>query len=144
MLQRTNAVAHATRSLWHHRACRSLRSLWRPQLNAGTLGGREAWSRYIFSALADVFEGCIVRRMPRMQVYLPDDLYDLVKKRRLPASELLQDAVRAEVRRRQLLAEGEKYVAELTAEVGKPTARQRAAAAAVVKKLGARPPRKAG
>jgi hypothetical protein len=41
-----------------------------------------------------------------MQVYLPDDLYDLVKKRRLPASELLQDAVRAEVRRRQLLEEG--------------------------------------
>ncbi len=77
-------------------------------------------------------------------MYLPDDLYDLVKKRRLPASELLQDAVRAEVRRRQLLAEGEKYVAELTAEVGKPTARQRAAAAAVVKKLGARPRRKAG
>jgi post-segregation antitoxin (ccd killing protein) len=78
-----------------------------------------------------------------MQVYLPDELYDLVKKRRLPASELLQDAVRAEVRRRQLLA-GDKYVAELTAEVGKPTARQRAAASAVVKKLVARPRRKAG
>jgi post-segregation antitoxin (ccd killing protein) len=82
--------------------------------------------------------------MPRMQVYLPDDLYDLVKKRRLPASELLQDAVRAEVRRRQLLAEGDKYVADLTAEVGKPTARQRAAATALVKKLVARPRRKAG
>jgi hypothetical protein len=82
--------------------------------------------------------------MPRMQVYLPDELYDLVKKRRLPASELLQAAVRAEVRRRQLLAEGDKYVAELTAEIGKPTARQRAAAAAVVKKLVARPRRKAG
>lgn len=77
-------------------------------------------------------------------MYLPDELYDLVKKRRLPASELLQDAVRAEVRRRQLLAEGEKYIAELTAEVGKPTPRQRAAAAAVVKKLTARPRRKAG
>ncbi len=76
-------------------------------------------------------------------MYLPDELYDLVKKRRLPASELLQDAVRAEVRRRQLLA-GDKYVAELTAEVGKPTARQRAAASAVVKKLVARPRRKAG
>ena len=34
-----------------------------------------------------------------MQVYLPDELYRLVKKRRLPASELLQSAVRAEVRR---------------------------------------------
>jgi post-segregation antitoxin (ccd killing protein) len=79
-----------------------------------------------------------------MQVYLPDDLYALVKKRRLPASELLQDAVRAEVRRRQLLTEGDKYIAELTAEVGKPSARQRAAATAVVKKLVARPRRKAG
>jgi len=36
-----------------------------------------------------------------------------------PASELLQDAVRAEVRRRQLLAAGDKYVEELIAEVGK-------------------------
>jgi post-segregation antitoxin (ccd killing protein) len=79
-----------------------------------------------------------------MQVYLPDDLYDLVKKHRLPASELLQEAVRTEVRRRQLLAEGDKYVAELIAEVGKPSARQRAAAIAVVKRLGARPRRKAG
>ena len=43
--------------------------------------------------------------MPRMQVYLPDDLYDLVKARGLPASELLQKAVRAEVRRLDLLAE---------------------------------------
>lgn len=31
-----------------------------------------------------------------MQVYLPDDLYDLVKKRRLPASELLQKASRSD------------------------------------------------
>ena len=77
-------------------------------------------------------------------MYLPDDLYDLVKTRRLPASELLQGAGRAEVRRRQLLAEGDKYVAELIAEVGKPTARQRAAATAVVKKLVARPRRKTG
>jgi hypothetical protein len=57
---------------------------------------------------------------------------------------LLQDAVRAEVRRRELLAEGDKYVAELIAEVGKPSARERAAATAVVKKLGARPRRKVG
>jgi hypothetical protein len=79
-----------------------------------------------------------------MQVYLPEELYALVKKRRLPASELLQDAVRAEVRRRQLLAEGDKYIAELTAEVGAPTARQRAAATTVVKKLTARQRRKSG
>jgi hypothetical protein len=38
-----------------------------------------------------------------MQVYLPDDLYKAVKERRLPASELLQEAVRAELRRQELL-----------------------------------------
>ena len=38
-------------------------------------------------------------RMPRLQVYLPDDLYDQLKARGLPASELLQTAVRAELER---------------------------------------------
>ena len=38
--------------------------------------------------------------MPRVQVYLPDDLYDELKRRNLPASELLQVAVRTEVERR--------------------------------------------
>jgi post-segregation antitoxin (ccd killing protein) len=70
-----------------------------------------------------------------MQVYLPDDLYKLVKKGHLPASELLQGAVRAEVRRRQLLAEGEKYVAELVAEVGEPTVRQRLRASATTRQI---------
>jgi post-segregation antitoxin (ccd killing protein) len=37
--------------------------------------------------------------MARIQVYLPDDLYKLVKARGLLASALLQKAVRAEVRR---------------------------------------------
>lgn len=46
--------------------------------------------------------------MPRMQVSLPDDLCALVKKQKLPASELLQKAVRAEVRHRTLLAETSK------------------------------------
>jgi hypothetical protein len=59
----------------------------------------------------------------------------VVKKRRLPASELLQDAVRAELRRRQLLAEGDKYVAELAAQVGEPTAQQRARASAIAKQI---------
>ena len=73
--------------------------------------------------------------MPRMQVYLPDDLYKLVKKGRLPASELLQDAVRAEVRRRELLAEGDKYVAELAVQVGEPTGRQRLRAGVVTRQI---------
>jgi hypothetical protein len=87
---------------------------------------------------------CIIRRMPRMQVYLPDDLYKLVKKSRLPASELLQDAVRAEVRRRELLREADRYVADLTAEVGSPSTRQRARAEAIVQRIALRRSRKTG
>lgn len=83
-------------------------------------------------------------RMPRMQVYLPADLYKLVKKGRLPASELLQGAVRAEVRRRELLREADRYVAELTAEVGEPSARQRARASAVAQRIVERRSRKTG
>ena len=59
-------------------------------------------------------------RMPRMQVYLPEPLYAEVKSRKLRVSELLQEAIRVEVRRRELVAEGERYVAELRAEVGRP------------------------
>lgn len=80
--------------------------------------------------------------MPRMQVYLPDDLYQLVKARRLPASELLQDAVRAEVRRLELLAETDKYLADLTSRVGKPTSRQRAQAAAIARQAGQAAPQR--
>jgi hypothetical protein len=58
--------------------------------------------------------------MPRMQVYLPDDLYNAVKQRGLPASELLQEAVRAELRRQELLDETEVYLEQLVAEVGEP------------------------
>jgi post-segregation antitoxin (ccd killing protein) len=81
--------------------------------------------------------------MPRMQIYLPDDLYQAVKEGELPASELLQHAVRAEVRRRELLAAGEKYIADLTAEVGKPSAQQRSRAAAVSRRIVIRSQRKA-
>jgi post-segregation antitoxin (ccd killing protein) len=70
-----------------------------------------------------------------MQVYLPDDLYELVKARNLPASELLQRAVRAEVQRLDLLAETDRYAADLVAEVGPPTAAQRARARVVAQRL---------
>lgn len=79
-----------------------------------------------------------------MQVYLPEDLYKLVKKKGLPASELLQDAVRAEVRRRELLREADRYVVELTAEVGEPSAKQRARASSVVQRIVQRRARKTG
>lgn len=76
--------------------------------------------------------------MPRMQVYLPDDLYQEVKERRLPASELLQEAVRAELRRRELLDHTDTYLAELMAEVGQPSARELARAEAIAQRIRAR------
>ena len=84
------------------------------------------------------------RRMPRMQVYLPTDLYEIVKERGLPASELLQGAVRTEVRRRKLQAASRRYTAELGAQVGQPAPRERAHAVAVAQRIAARDDRKAG
>ena len=77
--------------------------------------------------------------MPRMQVYLPDDLYREVKARRLPASELLQEAVRAEMHRQDLLAETDTYLSELLAEVGPPSPQERAHAEAIARRIAARP-----
>lgn len=74
-----------------------------------------------------------------MQVYLPDDLFRSVKERGLAASELLQEAVRAEVRRRDLLKEADRYLAELVGEVGEPSTDDLAHADDLVERL-ARPP----
>ena len=70
-----------------------------------------------------------------MQVYLPDELYRAVKERGLPASELLQEAVEAELRRQRLNEEAERYVAELVAEVGEPSVKERARAAAIARRI---------
>lgn len=59
--------------------------------------------------------------MPRMQVYLPIELYEEVKGRNLPASELLQNAIRAELNRQKLLDETDRYLAEAFEELGPPT-----------------------
>ena len=79
-----------------------------------------------------------------MQLYLPDDLYDLVKDRGLPASELLQKAVRAELRRLDPLAETDQYVAKLIADVGPPSTKDREDARVVARRLDRRPTRRAG
>jgi post-segregation antitoxin (ccd killing protein) len=73
-----------------------------------------------------------------MQVYLPDDLYEQVKTRNLPASELLQEAVRAEVRRQDLLGETDAYLAELIAEIGEPSKQERARAEAIARRIASR------
>lgn len=81
--------------------------------------------------------------MPRMQVYLPEDLYAELKAEGLPASELLQQAVRVELKRRRLAREGEKYLDELLSEVGTPDAAETAWAQDLARRLARRADRTA-
>ena len=76
--------------------------------------------------------------MPRMQVYLPEELYKVVKEQHLPASELLQDAVRAELRRQELLAETDRYVEAFLNEVGEASAKAVARAEGLADEIGGR------
>jgi hypothetical protein len=73
--------------------------------------------------------------MPRLQVYLPDDLYAELKSRGLPASELLQIAVQAEIERRDAIDAADAYLSELAAEVGEPSSGDRAWARAIVRRV---------
>jgi hypothetical protein len=56
-----------------------------------------------------------------MQIYLPDDLYAEVKSRKLPASELLQEAIRAEIRREDQVHAMAVFVEETIREFGEPS-----------------------
>jgi post-segregation antitoxin (ccd killing protein) len=60
--------------------------------------------------------------MPRLQVYLPEELHRQLKEHGVSPSELLQHAVREEIRRRELDAATDVYLAELIDEVGEPSA----------------------
>jgi len=73
--------------------------------------------------------------MPRIQVYLPDDLHRALKARGLPASELLQEAVRAELRRLDLLDRTADHRGALVAEVGEPGRADRERTALVARRL---------
>lgn len=73
--------------------------------------------------------------MPRMQVYLPDELYRAVKERELPASDLLQKAVRTELHRQALLEEADRYLVDLIDKVGEPSAAARAKADALSRRI---------
>jgi len=59
--------------------------------------------------------------------------------RGLLVSELPQKAVRAELRRLDLLVETDRYVADLVAEVGPPTTAQRTRTTAVARRIARRP-----
>jgi hypothetical protein len=79
-----------------------------------------------------------------MQVYLPEALHKQVKAHNLPVSELLRTAVEVELRRRHLLAATDRYIADLSREVGAPTAAQRARAEGLARRIALRSVRKAG
>ena len=64
--------------------------------------------------------------MPRVQVYLPDELHEAVKEHRLSASKMLREAVRADLRRRAALDETDRYVAALVERFGEPSAEDHA------------------
>ncbi len=83
-------------------------------------------------------------RMPRMQVYLPDDLYRAVKDRGLPASELLQEAVRIELRRQELIEASDDYLTDLLCEVGRPSDEDTARAEAIARRVARRADRAVG
>ncbi|MFN0027924.1 MAG: ribbon-helix-helix domain-containing protein [Acidimicrobiales bacterium] len=79
--------------------------------------------------------------MPRVQVYLPDELYEELKRRALPASELLQAAVRAEIRRLNLLAATDAHLAELESTLtATATAAERERADIVARRVARRRP----
>ncbi|MDZ7676661.1 MAG: hypothetical protein U5K30_16535 [Acidimicrobiales bacterium] len=77
-------------------------------------------------------------------MYLPDDLYRAVKERELPASELLQEAVAAELRRVELNEQADAYLDELIADVGEPSAREQTRADAIARRIRDRASRDAG
>lgn len=70
-----------------------------------------------------------------MQVYLPDDLYQAVKRLGLPASEMLQKAIRRELVAEEKRAGIEQYIEELVAEFGEPTPEEVAEAEALAARL---------
>ena len=73
--------------------------------------------------------------MPQIRVDLPDDLYGSVKEHGLSPADLLQTAIHDELRRRQLSAETERYLAQLIDEIGEPSEAAVARAEALVRRI---------
>lgn len=67
-------------------------------------------------------------RMPRVNIWLPEDLHRAAKSLGLPLSELAQSAVAAEVERQRKARLLDTYLAELDTELGPATPDQAAEA----------------
>ena len=74
-------------------------------------------------------------RMPRVNIWLPEDLHREAKDLHLPLSELAQRAIAAEVERHRKAAALDAYLAELDNELGPATSVQITEAEAWVGKL---------
>ena len=77
-------------------------------------------------------------------MYLPDDLHEELKRRGLPASELLQIALRAELERQDALDETARYLDELVAEVGEPSQRAQSRTDVIARRIRDRSLERAG
>ncbi|MGH3728869.1 MAG: hypothetical protein ACRDTU_08965 [Micromonosporaceae bacterium] len=66
--------------------------------------------------------------MPRVNVYLPDDLYAVVKEQNLPVSELLQDAISLKLAHDERLAALNDLIRRDAEEFGEPTPEEMAEA----------------
>jgi post-segregation antitoxin (ccd killing protein) len=69
-------------------------------------------------------------RMARVNITVPDDLYDQAKRAGLNVSQVAQHAIGSELARLAKIAELDAYLAELDAELGPITETERADAAA--------------
>ncbi len=73
--------------------------------------------------------------MPRVNIWLPEDLHRAAKNLHLPLSELAQRAIAAEVERHRKVAALDAYLADLDNELGPATSDQVAEAETWVGKL---------
>ncbi|HEY3357175.1 MAG TPA: hypothetical protein VGQ83_28250 [Polyangia bacterium] len=70
--------------------------------------------------------------MPRMTVYLPEDVYAEVKRRRWPVSELLQASIRRELEIEEKRVAADRLLRDLIREYGEPSPRDLAWAHALL------------
>lgn len=75
--------------------------------------------------------------MPRVSIWLPEELHRLAKDLCLPLSELAQQAVAQAIERSRKGEALDAYLTELDAELGAATGEQRGKAEALVARLGA-------
>lgn len=78
------------------------------------------------------------RAPPRLEVEVPDEVYDEYRAGDASAADHLSDVVRAELRRRIAIDETDIYLGDLSREVGTPSASETTEAKAIALRIQAR------